>query len=143
MSQLPTGQDENRFGFRFTAGYQAAARPFGITPERAWVSVGRDRLEARYGPWRISTPLTNLAQAKITGPYSFLKTAGPAHLGVTDRGLTFASNGQQGLELHFRQPVQSSGPFRMLRHPNVTLTVTDPPGLLTLLRSRQPTLAGS
>lgn len=135
--------EENAFRFRFTRGYRAAARPFGITPERAWVRVSDDRLEARYGPWRAATPLTNIAGVSITGPYQFIKTAGPAHLGVTDRGLTFASNGRQGVELRFHQPIRSGGPYGMLRHPNLTLTVDDPQALATLLQARQPALAPS
>ena len=67
-----------RFPFRFDSAYRRLARLFGVTPERAWVDLGEEELEARYGPWRVRTPLRNVAAAEVTGPYAFLKTAGPA-----------------------------------------------------------------
>ena len=76
-----------RFPFRFDPGYRRLARLFGVTPERAWVDLGDEELEARYGPWRLRTPTRNIAAAEVTGPYAFFKTAGPARLGITDRGL--------------------------------------------------------
>lgn len=107
-----------------------AARPFGITPERTHVGVGADGFEARYGRWRVATPIANIAAVELTGPYLFVKTAGPPRLGVTDRGLTFASNGDRGVELQFREPVRAIGP---LRHPALTVTVADPDGLAAAL----------
>ena len=59
--------------------------------------MGRTRLAARFGPWRVSTQLTNVVEAVTTGPYAFLKTAGPARLAITDRGLTFATTGTEGV----------------------------------------------
>jgi hypothetical protein len=46
-----------RFDFRFAPAYRLAARPFGTTPERAWVQVDDEHLLANYGPWRLRTPL--------------------------------------------------------------------------------------
>lgn len=114
-----------RFPFRFDPRYRRAARPFGITPERAWVEVADGKLEARYGPWRVSTPLGNVTGAEITGPYALLKTAGPARLGITDRGLTFASNGERGVRIDFASPVRGIDPLGAIRHPELTVTVAD------------------
>ena len=55
--------------------------------------MGAGRLIARFGPWQVQTALDNIADVSITGPYTFVKTAGPAHLSLADRGLTFATNG--------------------------------------------------
>jgi hypothetical protein len=68
---------------------------------------------------------------EVTGPYSFLKTVGPPHLGVTDLGLTFASNGRRGTLICFKDRVRAYGP---LRHGELTVTVEDPEGLAALLR---------
>ena len=84
-----------RFGFRFAPAYRLAARPFGITPESAWVQIDDQHLLANYGLWRLRTTLANISRAAITGPYRFYRTAGPARLGITDGGLTFASNGER------------------------------------------------
>lgn len=121
------------FDFRFVPSYERAARPFGITPRNAGVDVGERELEARYGRWRVSTPLSNVAAVDITGPYLFIKTAGPPRLGITDLGLTFASNGDRGVLLTFRDKVRGVGG---LRHPELTVTVADPEGLADLIRSR-------
>jgi hypothetical protein len=122
-----------RFEFRFVPGYARAAKSFGIRPELAWVEVGADQVTARYGRWRLSTPLSNIATVEVTGPYLFLKTAGPPRLGVTDLGLTFASNGNRGVLMRFHDKVAG---LRPLRHPELTVTVADPDGLVRLLRQR-------
>ncbi len=125
-----------RFAFRFSPAYRRAARPFGVTPDKAWVEVGADRLSARFGPWRLDTSLTNISGVDITGPYAFLKTAGPAHLGFTDRGLTFASNGERGVLISFHTPVSGIEPTGRLRHPELTVTVADVDALAARLRTR-------
>jgi hypothetical protein len=122
-----------RFEFRFDPAYRRAARPFGITPERAWVQVDDDQLVAKYGPWRLQTPLSNISGVAITGPYRFYRTGGPARLGVTDIGLTFASNGDQGVLISFRKRVRAIDPLGLFRHPELTVTVADIDGLVRAL----------
>lgn len=122
-----------RFPFRFDPAYRRLARLFGITPERAWLDVGETELEARYGPWHVRTPRSNVAGAEVTGPYAFLKTAGPARLAITDRGLTFASNGERGVCIAFHSPVTGIEPFGRIRHPELTVTVLDVEGLIEAL----------
>ncbi len=122
-----------RFEFRFDPAYRRAARPFGITPDRAWVEIDDERLVARYGPWRLHTPLSNIKSVAITGPYRFYRTAGPARLGVTDAGLTFAGNGERGVLISFRKRVPAIDPLGVLRHPELTVTVADVDGLVKAL----------
>ena len=122
-----------RFPFRFDPTYRRLARLFGVTPERASVDLRGEELEARYGPWRVRTPLSNIACVEVTGPYAFLKTAGPARLAITDRGLTFASNGDRGVRLTFRSPVTGIEGAGRIRHPELTVTVLDIDGLMAAL----------
>jgi hypothetical protein len=126
--------DVERFEFRFAPAYRWIQRAFGITSASAWVDLGDGILAARFGPWRVTTPLTNIVDAAVTGPYAFLKTAGPARLAVTDRGLTFATNGDRGVRIDFRTPVPGLDPLRLIRHPELTVTVADHERLATLLR---------
>src|SRR5690242_5146896 len=98
------------FSLAFDTAYRVAALAFGVSPRSSGVSVGGGRLDVRFGPWRVTTPLTNIAGVQITGPYSFVKTAGPAHLSFTDRGLTFATNGRRGVCISFREPVPGLEP---------------------------------
>jgi hypothetical protein len=122
-----------RFEFRFAPTYRLAARPFGITPGRAWVQLDDEQLVANYGPWRLRTTLANIRRVAITGPYRLYRTAGPARLGITDGGLTFASNGEQGVLLTFREHVPGIDPLGLIRHPALTVTVADVHGLASVL----------
>lgn len=123
-----------RFAFRFDPLYRRLARLFGVTPERAWVDLSEHGLDVRYGPWRVQTPMSNIAGAEATGPYAFLKTAGPARLAITDLGLTFASNGDRGACIAFHSAVPGIEPFGRVRHRELTVTVVDVDGLVDALR---------
>lgn len=122
------------FGFRFAPAYRLAALPFGITPRFARVAVGDGRLDIRFGPWRLVTGLDNVVGAEVvSGPYAFLKTAGPAHLSLADRGITFATHNRGGVCIRFRVPVPALDPFGLVRHPGVTVTVARPGPLVDRL----------
>ena len=112
------------------------SRAFGIGVATAWVDVGDRMLDARFGPWRVFTPVANISHVAVTGPYAFWKTAGPARLAITDRGLTFATNGDRGVLISFRTPVRGLDPLGVLRHPELTVTIADVDGLAELLRAR-------
>jgi len=127
-----------RFPFRFDPAYRRLARPFGVTPERAWVELREGQFEARFGRWRVCTHASNIAAADVTGPFSFLKTAGPARLAVTDRGLTFASNGQRGVRITFRSPVPGIDRSGRISHPELTVTVLDIDRLMSALTRDDP-----
>lgn len=124
-----------RFGFAFAPEYRFLARAFGIGPATAWVDIGAGMLDVRFGPWRVSTPLANVTDVSVTGPYAFWKTAGPARLAITDRGLTFATNGDRGVLISFRSPVGGLDPLGVIHHPELTVTVDDVDRLEKLLRT--------
>jgi hypothetical protein len=126
-----------RFEFAFDPTYRSLARAFAITPQKAWVEVSDTKFYARFGPFRLATPLSNIAGVAITGPYAMFKTAGPARLGITDGSLTFASNGDRGVLLRFATPVGGKGRLGLLRHPELTVTVADPERLAALLDARR------
>ena len=130
-----------RFDFSFAPEYRVTARVFGIRPATAWVDVSTELLEARFGPWRVSTPISNVIRATVTGPYAFLKTAGPARLAITDRGLTFATNGSRGVLITFARPVQGLDPTGLVRHPELTVTVRETERLVDLLNQLRTTSA--
>ncbi len=121
------------FPFRFTRPYRVAARAFGVTPDSARVEVDDAALRVLFGPWRLTTELRNIAGLARTENYRFLKTAGPAHLSLADRGITFATNGDAGLCIRFTRPVRAMARSDRLRHPAATVTVADLDGLERLL----------
>ncbi len=121
------------FAFRFSIAYRLAGLPFGVTPRTAAVSVDGGQFALRFGPWRLRTPLDNVVSTELTGPFALLKTAGPAHLSLRDRGLTCATNGKRGICVRFADPVSGIEPIGVLRHPAVTVTVADLEGLADVL----------
>lgn len=121
------------FPFLFDPLHRSFALVFAITPGRAAVEVSDGRLLARYGFWSLTTPVANVASTAVTGPYSALKTIGPARMSAADRGLTFASNGERGLCIRFHDPVPGLEPTGRLRHPALTVTVADVDGLAAAL----------
>jgi len=122
------------FPFRFDARYRPLARLLGITEESASVTVDKTLLRARFGRWRVTTPLANITRAELTGPYRVWRTVGPARMGLSDHGLTFATNPDRGVLLHFAEPVRGMTANGSLRHPNLTLTVADVNGLLSAVQ---------
>ena len=86
-----------RFPFRFDPAYRRLARLFGVTPERAWVDLGDEELEARYGRWRVRTPRNNIAGVEATGRDTAVLVGmetdvcvAQSALGLLDRGLRVA-----------------------------------------------------
>jgi Rho termination factor-like protein len=121
------------FPLAFDAPYQLAAMAVGVRPSRAGVAVFDHMLVAAYGPWVVVTPVQNVVEAEITGPYAWPKVIGPPHLSLKDRGLTFAGNANQGVCIDFRRPVRGIEPTGIVRHPNLTVTVAQPHGLIDAL----------
>jgi hypothetical protein len=120
---------KNRFEFAFAPSYRVPAFLFGIRPGTAHVTVTDDELRVQFGPWRLRTPLTNVADSETSGGFGWLKTAGPPHLSLADRGVTFATNGDRALCVRFLTPVAGIDPTRTLLHPAATITVADPEAL--------------
>ena len=123
------------FDFDFDPAYQAMALLFGVTPGRTGVEITDGRFVARYGFFSLETPLDNIAGFEISGPYRVWATIGPARLSLADRGLTFASNRRRGLCITFKEPVAGLEPTGRLRHPGLTVTVSDIDGLARALGS--------
>jgi hypothetical protein len=125
------------FDFEFAPAFRLLGLPFGVTPSTTSVEITDDTLVARFGPWRVRTSLHNIAGTETSGPYALIKTAGPAHLSFTDRGVTFATNRERGLCIRFVEPVRCLDPSGRLRHPGLTVTVADPERLAATLSDRQ------
>jgi hypothetical protein len=134
----PETMAARRFDFHFDRMHRLLALPFGISPGSAFVEIdlSAGRLTARFGRWCVETPLANVVGACVTGPYWTPKTAGPPRLSLADRGLTFATNDVAGVCIQFEQPVRGVEPVGLLRHPGLTVTVTDPEALRDLLVSQ-------
>ena len=131
MTDAPAGRS---FSFAFDPGLRRWARRFGVLPTRSFVTLDRRGLEACFGPWRLATPWSNVTSIERTGPYTAWKVAGPAHLSLAGRGLTFSATTAAGACLQFRRPERGLDPLGIVRHPAVTLGVDDLDEFIALAR---------
>ena len=129
----PAAAGDQQFRFAFADRYRLPARLFGVTKRSASVLVTTHELICEFGPWTVRTPLSNVGDVSLTGPYAWLKTVGPARLSLTDRGITMATNDELGVFVQFRRAVGGIDPLGLIRHPNLTVTVADCRGLVAAL----------
>ena len=124
-----------RFGFHFSSGAAGRAwlRLLGVRPETAWVEVRDGRFRAHFGRWKVSTPLSNIAEAHVAGPYREIKAIG-LRLSLRDHGLTFGTTAERGVCIHFREPLRTIT-LLPYRHPNLPVTVDRPEGLVAALQA--------
>jgi hypothetical protein len=120
-----------RFGFAFARPYRPALAVLGIRPDTCEVRVTPDHLDVRFGRWRVSTPIDNVSDAQVAGPYRAYRAVGP-RFSVADHGATFGTTAAGGACLCFHEPVAALLGQR-LRHPNLTVTVADPVALVTAI----------
>jgi hypothetical protein len=125
--------DPAHFEFAFDRRFELADRLLGITPETARIEVAGERITIRFGRWAVETTRDNVASAEVTGPYDWWKVAGPPHLSLADRGLTFATNADRGVCIRFHKPVRGLDPLGVIRHPGLTVTPREPDQLLAAL----------
>ncbi|GAA4445357.1 hypothetical protein [Phytohabitans houttuyneae] len=121
-----------RFPFAFRAPARWALALVGVTPARAWVAVSPEEFEVRFGPWHLRTSRANVRAARRTGPYRWWRALGP-RLSMADRGATFGTTTGPGVCVCFATPVPALAPGGWLRHPALTVTVTDPDALVAAL----------
>jgi hypothetical protein len=97
--------------------------PFGFRPSKDAVTLTDDeRFLATYGFFRIETPLSNIAGAHVTSGYRWWTAIG-ARGSLVDDGLTFGTNHDVGVCVHFHEKVGS--PMRRSGHSALTVTVAD------------------
>jgi hypothetical protein len=142
LARVPAGgrtyrgvMDERFFPYRFDRRFAPMWLPFGARPGRDGVTLTADRFRATFGFLRLDTPLANVAGGHITGSYRWYTAVG-ARLSFVDDGLTFGTNPERGVCVHFRAPVRRVIGFRP--HSAVTVTVADCDGLLEAIGEVAP-----
>ena len=107
---------------------------FGVRPGRDRVTLTDDgRLRATFGLFKLVTPLDNVDGAHITRNYRWWTAAG-ARGSMKDDGLTFGTNANAGVCIHFREKVPSA--LTRKGHSALTVTVEDVEGLTEALTRR-------
>jgi len=121
--------------FRYAVDYRFAPMwaPIGFRPHRDAVSITEDgRFLATFGFVRVDTALTNVTGAHVTRGYRWWTAVG-ARRSFVDDGLTFGTNRDAGVCVHFGDKVPSLLSRR--GHSALTVTVADLDGLVGALTS--------
>lgn len=120
-----SGMEVTAFEFEFDPPLDTWARWFAVVPTRSFVRVDASGFEAVYGPWRVASAWSNVAAVERTGPYRAWRVGGPARWSLADRGITMAATTRGGVCVRLRRSVGGIDPFGVIRHPAVTLGVSD------------------
>jgi hypothetical protein len=121
--------------FRYKVDYRLTAfwAPFGFWPSRDAVRITDDhRFVATFGFVKLATPLSNVDGAHVTTEYRWWTAAG-ARMSFVDDGLTFGTNRDAGVCVHFREKVPSL--LSRSGHSALTVTVAELDDLVRALTS--------
>jgi hypothetical protein len=111
------------FGYAIDKRYLPVLLPFLLRPARDGVTLTDDGgFVARFGVFKIVTPMSNITGAHITRDYRWWTACG-VRMSRVDDGLTFGTNRVGGVCIHFAEKVPS--PLRRRGHSALTVTVAD------------------
>jgi hypothetical protein len=127
---MPELRARERFPIRVGRRSRPLLILFGVTPDNAWVDLD-GVVDARFGFYRLSSPLENVASYRIEGPWLWLTAIG-VRRGFRHGDLTFGGSAHGGVRLEFRQPVVL-GPLRV---PALYVTVDDLEAFAAALAAR-------
>lgn len=130
-------QDEagRHFPYRYEGRVAALWLPFRWPGGQGVKLTDDGRFLARYGPLQVEAPLSDVRDAHVTGPYRWWTAVGP-RLSFVDDGLTFGTNTQAGVCIHFEPSIHRV--IGLKDHSALTVTVADPEALVAALNSRIP-----
>ena len=108
------------FPFAFDGRVRLPLAVAGVFAHTCGVRLTADRLLVRYGLLRLETPLTNVIDARVTGPYKLWRSAG-MRLSGKDSGITFGTSTGPGVCILFADRVRVLFP-----HEACTVTIAQP-----------------
>jgi len=129
-SAAPGMPGTRRFPIRVGRRSQLVLLLFGVRPANAYVDLGTGdgELDARFGFYRLTTPVANLASWRIEGPWRWITAIG-VRFSIRGHDLTFGGTNRGGVRVDFRGPVLKWG----VRVPALYLTVDDIEGFAAAL----------
>ena len=123
------------FGYAIDKRYLPVLLPFLLRPAKDGVTIGdQGSFAATFGLFKVATQLSNIEGAHITEHYRWWTAVG-VRMSRVDDGLTFGTNHDGGVCIHFAEKVPS--PLRRSGHSALTVTVADLEGLTTALGGEQ------
>jgi hypothetical protein len=119
------------FAYAIDKRYLPLLLPFGFRSSTDGVTLTDDGLlSAAFGFFKVETPLANVTEAHITRDYRWW-TAFGVRGSMADDGLSFGTNFEAGVCIHFADKVPSV--LRRKGHSALTVTVADLDGLTSAL----------
>ncbi len=119
------------YGYAIDKRYLPVLVPFLLRPARDGVTLtDQGTLVASFGLLKIETPRSNVTGAHITRDYRWWTSVG-VRMSRVDDGLTFGTNPDAGVCIHFAERVPSL--LRRKGHSALTVTVADLEGLTAAL----------
>jgi hypothetical protein len=120
-----------KYGYAIDKRYLPVLLPFLLRPNKDGVELTDEgSFVATFGPFKIATPLTNVTGAHVTRNYRWW-TAFGVRTSRADDGLSFGTNHDAGVCIHFAEKVSSA--LRRSGHSALTVTVEDLDGLTKAL----------
>jgi hypothetical protein len=116
-----------RFPIRIGRRSRPLLRLFGVRDGNAYVDL-EGELDARFGFFRVRTPVSNIASWRIEGPWLWITAIG-VRTSIRHRDVTFGGSHRGGVRVDFKEPVR----FGFLRIPALYVTVEDLEGLAAAL----------
>ena len=130
MTRTQSDNPPRRFPIRLGRRSRPLLLLFGARPANSYVEIN-GQLEARFGFFRIRTPMTNVVSWRIEGPWLWLTAIG-VRRGIRHGDLTFGGNHQGGVRLDFAQPAGE----RFVQTNTLYVTVADMEGFAAALAQR-------
>ena len=119
------------FRYAVDKRYLPVLLPFLLRPSRDGVTLTDDgKLVATFGFVSLTTPLENVSGGHVTRQYRWWTSCG-VRMSRADDGLTFGTNRNAGVCVHFAEKVR--GPIGRRSHSALTVTVADVEGLVAAL----------
>ena len=123
------------FGYAVEELFLPVLIPVGFRSSKDGVTITEDGdFTATFGVFTLRTRMDNIDESHITRDYRWWTAVGPRRSFVDD-GLTFGTNANAGVCVHFRARVPSA--LRRKGHSALTVTVQDLDGLVEALNSSQ------
>ncbi len=119
------------FGYAVDKRYLPVLLPFLLRPTKDGVTLTDEgSFVATFGLIKVATQLSNVTGAHVTRNYRWWTAVG-VRMSRVDDGLTFGTNHDGGVCIHFTERVPS--PLRRRGHSALTVTVADLDGLTKAL----------
>ena len=121
-----------RFPIRVDARSRLLLRVFfGVTPDRAWVTLDDERVTARLGWWQIEVPTAEITRWTIEGPWHWISAIG-VRRSLRHGDVSFAGSPRGGVRMDLASPIR----WTIFSVPAVYVGVGDLEGFAAELHAR-------